>query len=546
MKKMYILALTFFAVLCGQVSYGQIPQVDGEYSGISFGISLSIESVGTLSPSGTVPFFYQTSIPISINIPSYSSSGSQGGGGGSSYNYSSSNYFNNSDLCAIYGICPGSSNNYEYYYYYYDNNACLNCAGETAFTLSEWIIDLDGDTYFTDQTMSVNSPGAGWRQAYGSGFDCDDNNPNIRRDCYQTYYIDDDQDGYDQDDIYNVDDNGGYYKTSTLGHDCDDYDSNITTQCYNDYYQDKDGDGYHSATQKLYYTPAYHLGWKLGTSNGPDCDDNPTTGASVHKLNKCGKCEVEPVNGICGGNDCDTTIEDLKNTFGGNDIILEQVANAINKYAAKLGIDNKLELQHFLAQAALESNNFKSTQENTKYQTKSVMANFGKLFNDIGHNNENQNLKNLSDFGITTTSTGKIYIQNREALFNYIYSDLNRARVGYSPLGNTQTGDGFAFIGRGIIQITGRDNYTKFNNWYKENINPNVDLINNPTLLNTNKEIGTLASLWYFKKMVIDRLGGITDQTTVDQITKKVNVKMLEKEKRRKNFIVAKSKINCK
>jgi hypothetical protein len=35
MKKIYILALMFFSVLCGQVSYGQTPYVIGE-GGVDF------------------------------------------------------------------------------------------------------------------------------------------------------------------------------------------------------------------------------------------------------------------------------------------------------------------------------------------------------------------------------------------------------------------------------------------------------------------------------------------------------------------------------
>lgn len=257
----------------------------------------------------------------------------------------------------------------------------------------------------------------------------------------------------------------------------------------------------------------------------------------------------DPGQTVTSGNNilCPISSDDVINTFGGSPTITTPMVNTINKYGKLLGIDTNVELQHFLAQAAVESKNFKSTKEDTKYQTKAVMANFGKLFNGIGHDNANPKLKNLSDFGVITTNKG-IYVQNREALFNYMYDDQNRIRVGYSPIGNTQSGDGFLFIGRGVIQITGRDNYTAFNNWYKKNIDSNADLdvVNNPELLNTNKEIGALASMWYFKNRVMDRLGGITTNTKADQVTKKVNTKMLEHKKRASNFELAKQKINCK
>ncbi|POY39794.1 hypothetical protein C3L50_08160 [Flavobacterium alvei] len=58
------------------------------------------------------------------------------------------------------------------------------------------------------------------------------------------------------------------------------------------WYLDNDGDGYDSGTDIAETSPG--IGWKEGTSKGPDCNDDPQTGKLVHKLNKCGKCEVEP------------------------------------------------------------------------------------------------------------------------------------------------------------------------------------------------------------------------------------------------------------
>lgn len=62
----------------------------------------------------------------------------------------------------------------------------------------------------------------------------------------------------------------------------------------------------------------------------------------------------------------------------------------------------------------------------------------------------------------------------RENLANVIYGTGPRAK----KLGNTQPGDGYKYIGRGFIQITGRYNYTAVS---KE---IGVDLVNNPELAN--------------------------------------------------------------
>ncbi len=249
--------------------------------------------------------------------------------------------------------------------------------------------------------------------------------------------------------------------------------------------------------------------------------------------------------------DCNTSKADLKSTFGGKDEVLNGVVDAINKHAAKFGIDTEIEINHFLAQAAHESRSFKTTTEDTYYRPWVLMDKFGDFFNDdisdVGNKNKDSNKKNLSDFGTFKNSKGITFIKEKEALFNHIYNDAERKKIpGSSLIGNTQPGDGWKYRGRGIIQITGKENYTKFSNWYKDNVDAKSDILNNPDLVNTNKEIGTLASLWYFKNKVIKPLGGINAKTTVEAVTVRVNSAKDELKKREANFDNAQKKIECK
>jgi putative chitinase len=78
-----------------------------------------------------------------------------------------------------------------------------------------------------------------------------------------------------------------------------------------------------------------------------------------------------------------------------------------------------------------------------------------------------------------------------------------KAYEGRKDLGNTQAGDGIRYKGRGIIQITGRANYTALSQEL------GIDFVNNPTLLGgknvsscTEEQLlyATLSAGWYWNK----------------------------------------------
>ena len=50
------------------------------------------------------------------------------------------------------------------------------------------------------------------------------------------------------------------------------------------------------------------------------------------------------------------------------------------------------------------------------------------------------------------------YARNPEMIANYVYMDEFRKY----KMGNTEEGDGWRFRGRGLKQLTGRENYTRF------------------------------------------------------------------------------------
>jgi len=84
--------------------------------------------------------------------------------------------------------------------------------------------------------------------------------------------------------------------------------------------------------------------------------------------------------------------------------------------------------------------------------------------------------RRLENAGIVTVDNNITDLYSAEAVFNARYG--NRA-----DLGNTQEGDGNRFKGRGLVQLTGRRNYTTIQNRLAAK-GIDIDLVGNPELAN--------------------------------------------------------------
>lgn len=100
---------------------------------------------------------------------------------------------------------------------------------------------------------------------------------------------------------------------------------------------------------------------------------------------------------------------------------------------------------------------------------------------------------------------------NQNALANILYG----GEFGRRELGNTQAGDGWKFRGRGLKQLTGRDNYRRFSRaWLgDESLLTNPDRVAEPD--------GAVASaVWFW---VANDLNELADKGTVEEVTRRVN-----------------------
>jgi putative chitinase len=96
---------------------------------------------------------------------------------------------------------------------------------------------------------------------------------------------------------------------------------------------------------------------------------------------------------------------------------------------------NKKRAAAFIAQVAHESGGFNFVKENLNYSAKGLRTTFKKYFAD--------------------ESTANAYAKQPIKIANKVYAN----RMGN---GDEASGDGYKYCGRGLIQLTGKQNYTKF------------------------------------------------------------------------------------
>jgi putative chitinase len=157
----------------------------------------------------------------------------------------------------------------------------------------------------------------------------------------------------------------------------------------------------------------------------------------------------------------------------------------------KYGITTERRMAHFISQCAHESNNFRSLEENLNYSEKSLLAVFDRYF------------------GSAPKRSAAEYARKPEMIANYVYQDKFRKY----KMGNTQDGDGWRFRGRGLKQLTGRENYTGFGKFVGMTAEQAADYVATPK-----GAVESACWFWDTKK-----LNNIADTDDVVKMTKEIN-----------------------
>lgn len=161
--------------------------------------------------------------------------------------------------------------------------------------------------------------------------------------------------------------------------------------------------------------------------------------------------------------------------------------DALNSEMLAYAINTSLRAAHFIAQVAHESGSFKFSSENLNYSAKALRAVFGKYF--------------------PTDELAEEYARKPEKIANRVYA--NRMNNG-----NEESGDGWKYRGRGLIQLTGKENYTKCGDVLK------IDLVNKPDLLAQDANVAVAAACWFWDSR---KLNAYADQDDIRSVTRRIN-----------------------
>jgi len=172
----------------------------------------------------------------------------------------------------------------------------------------------------------------------------------------------------------------------------------------------------------------------------------------------------------------------------------------LNDTFAKFEINTPQRMASFIGQCQHESGNFSHLEENLNYSAVRLVE--------------------IMPHRFTLAKAQECVAKGKQAIAEGMYGHR-------SDLGNTQDGDGGAFFGRGLIQLTGRANYTAFANYIG-----NQEILNNPSLLAT-PEYACLSAGWFWNTR---HLNNFADKQDYLNMTKLINGGTLGLDKRIANI----------
>jgi predicted chitinase len=213
-----------------------------------------------------------------------------------------------------------------------------------------------------------------------------------------------------------------------------------------------------------------------------------------------------------GSSTTEITTDVLRAADGSNSAeYYDGIVEALNEYAAAYGLDTPLRIAHFLAQIGHESG-FKAVEENGRYSAERMRRIFGCKGGPKNYDPATDDCK-LGQLRSKLWTEEEKYAGNAENLLSYAYAN----RLGN---GDEESGDGFRYRGRGMIQLTGKANYAQFTKVHNQkNPEDEQDFVEEPELLASLKYAVESAFFFWNSK----GLNAIADTDDVAKVTLRVN-----------------------
>jgi putative chitinase len=195
------------------------------------------------------------------------------------------------------------------------------------------------------------------------------------------------------------------------------------------------------------------------------------------------------------------TKQQLTQLLPGNPYI-DNWLEALNQLLPEYEINTPQRIAAFIAQCAHESGGFRTLKENLNYKAATLRKIFPKYF--------------------PTDEMAAEYAakpNKQEAIANLVYAN----RMGN---GGPETGDGFRYCGRGLIQLTGKDNYS----WFAASLGITVEEA--AEYLQT-FEGAAQSACWFWET---NNLNQWADKGDILTLTKRINGGTIGLEDRKKHY----------
>jgi putative chitinase len=179
----------------------------------------------------------------------------------------------------------------------------------------------------------------------------------------------------------------------------------------------------------------------------------------------------------------------------------EQMLQSLQVTCDRFLINTLLRVAAFLAQVGHESSGLQATAESFNYSVAALPQTFRKITPAVA--------------AILGRQPGEsiVPIARQQKIANIAYASQ------YGN-GDSSSGDGWAFRGSGLIQLTFRGNFEACSD------DLNLDLITNPDRVRTDDTIAALVSGWFWAKNGCNTLA---DDGSFDSITRRINKTMAGK-----------------